>query len=172
MYSYQIMRSSAGCGNDRVVSMDGFLARGGAWVAAQIVLFAAFLWALRLTIELPAVVAVLGWLMTAAGVGLTVGGLATLGPNLTPYPEPLTAGSLVERGVYRLVRHPIYGGLCIAAIGLALGRGSPAALAIGIVLLLFFGFKAEGEERRLAAAYPGYTEYQARVRARLVPWLY
>lgn len=152
--------------------MSEFARRGGWWVAAQLVLFAAFVLALRVNGDPPAWLGIVGWLVTLLGVALIAGGLLTLGPNLTPYPEPVPTGRLVERGVYRIVRHPIYGGLCIGAVGLAVGRASIPALAVSAVMLVFFRRKARGEERRLAAAYAEYAGYQRRVRAVLIPWLY
>lgn len=151
--------------------MSDFGRRGGWWVVGQIVLFGVFVWALGHTRTIPTAIGVLGWFLVAAGAGLGGGGLFALGSNLTPYPEPLEHGRLVERGVYRVVRHPIYGGIGIGAIGLALGRGSWTALAIGVGLLGFFWLKSRREERRLAAAFTEYASYQDRVRARLVPWL-
>ena len=53
----------------------------------------------------------------------------TCGENLTPFPEPLPGARLVESGAYRLVRHPIYGGLILGALGWGLLTASPLALA-------------------------------------------
>ena len=151
--------------------MGSFVARGGLWVAAQVGLLVALVYALRLRLDVPTAVAMVGWVLVAAGAGLGAGGLITLGPNLTPYPEPVHRGQLVERGAYRLVRHPIYGGICIGAAGLAIIRGSLTAAGVVAVMLAFFRYKARSEETRLEAAYPGYAEYRTRVRAMLVPGL-
>lgn len=151
--------------------MAEFVRRGGWWVAAQVGLFAAFLASLQLQRDLPNAVAAAGWAMAIGGAAMAVAGLLTLGPNLTPYPEPLEAGRLVERGIYRLVRHPIYGGLAVGALGLAVAQGSILAGLIALVLTGFFRVKAHGEEQRLLAAYPGYAAYRSRVRSALVPWI-
>lgn len=153
------------------MAVHEFSRRGGWWVAGQIGLFGAYAWALGYGRGVPIGLAALGWLLAAAGAGLGIGGLTALGSNLTPYPQPLDHGRLVEHGVYRAVRHPIYGGVICGAIGLALARGSWPALALALAILVFFWLKAGREERRLAASYPDYGAYQARVRARLVPWI-
>ena len=79
--------------------------------------------------------------------------------------------TLVRGGPYALVRHPIYAGLIIGALGWALLTNSLAALALAVVLLVFFDIKARREERQLAARFPGYAAYQRRVR-KFFPFLY
>ncbi len=77
----------------------------------------------------------------------------------------------METGAYRLARHPIYGGLIIAAAGWGLLMASPVALLLAAVLLGFFDLKSRREELWLADGYPGYAAYRARTR-RLLPGLY
>jgi protein-S-isoprenylcysteine O-methyltransferase Ste14 len=92
----------------------------------------------------------------------------TLGRSLTIYPSP--RGSHLERGPYRFVRHPIYGGGILVALGVALAS-SPVALAPALALVPFFLVKARYEERLLAQADHGYAEYLVRVRSRFFPGL-
>ncbi len=151
--------------------MRGFLNRGGLWVGGQIVFFVAIVLGLGVTSSLPDWLRVVGLILVVAGA-LTVGaGIAALRGSLTPYPEPLPHGRFVDRGVYRHVRHPIYGGIGLAAIGLGLARPSLLVAALGAMLLGFFWLKAAGEERRLHAAYPEYAAYCEDVRARLIPFV-
>lgn len=151
--------------------MQRFLQRGGGWVAAQVVIFLAWGAALAQQSTEPGWVRGAGWALALGGAGLVAAGLIGLGRNLTPYPEPVTGGTLVEQGVYRIVRHPIYGGIAIGAVGGGLALGSFTASGVGLVLLGFFALKAQREERRLEAAYPSYRQYRERVRGMLVPWL-
>jgi protein-S-isoprenylcysteine O-methyltransferase Ste14 len=92
----------------------------------------------------------------------------TLGSSLTPYPSP--RGKHLERGPYRFVRHPMYGGGVVLAVGVALAS-SPVALAPALALVPFFLFKARYEERLLGEFDPGYREYLSRVRKRFFPGL-
>ncbi len=103
-----------------------------------------------------------------AQVGL---GLLHLGVNVTPYPEPLELGNLVHGGVYRHVRHPVYGGITLGMVGLALYQASWAGLATAIGGGVFFWLKAGFEERRLLIRYPDYRDYSARTRFRMIPWI-
>jgi protein-S-isoprenylcysteine O-methyltransferase Ste14 len=116
-----------------------------------------------------------GLVMAAAGVAVTVaGGLVmlwggrTLGRALTIFPSPRS--HYLERGPYRFVRHPMYGGGILMAFGIALASG-PLTLVPALALVPFLVVKARYEERLLARANPGYGEYLARVRRRFFPGL-
>ncbi|MGD0652148.1 MAG: methyltransferase [Verrucomicrobiia bacterium] len=91
-------------------------------------------------------------------------------PYLRVFPEVASNGRLVTSGPYRFIRHPMYGGGLVLALGVALAS-SPAALAPVLALVPFLLVKARYEERLLAAADPSYVEYLARVRKRFFPGL-
>lgn len=109
--------------------------------------------------------------LLAAGLLLALRGLVDLRDALTPLPHPRDGASLVDTGSYRLVRHPIYGGIIVGAAGYGLLMASPLTLAGSAVLLGFFRLKSAREELWLEARYPGYAAYRARTR-RLVPFVY
>jgi len=76
---------------------------------------------------------------------------------------------VIGRGPYAWLRHPGYAGPIVSHLALPLALGSPRALlpaALGAVLLTL---RALHEERRLLRELPGYADYAARVRYRLVP---
>jgi protein-S-isoprenylcysteine O-methyltransferase Ste14 len=85
-------------------------------------------------------------------------------------PHPIRARQhVVSDGPYRFVRHPGYTAalVIILANGLALGSWLAAAISwIGIPILLRRTVK---EDRMLHAALPGYAEYAARTKWRLLP---
>lgn len=119
-----------------------------------------------------------GGLARVAGVGLMLVGAAVgamgllgLGRNLSPLPHPKDDAELVETGLYGLMRHPIYSGLIAGCAGWALVHNSLLTLLLAGVVFVFFDFKARREERALAAHFPGYRAYQARVR-RFIPFVY
>lgn len=151
--------------------------RGEGWVAIQIVIFA---WIGAAGLLLPgsigagqAAAEVAGAALIIAGGLLAASATITLQHHdaLTAVPHPRDGARLVAIGAYRLVRHPIYGGLILGGIGWSLARGSAVALAGAVVLLVFFDLKRRREEAWLAERFPGYPAYAARTR-RLIPWVY
>jgi protein-S-isoprenylcysteine O-methyltransferase Ste14 len=80
---------------------------------------------------------------------------------------------VVTTGPYAVVRHPGYlaGILVIVASGIALGSWLAAALLI-VMSLPGLLYRATTEDRVLLAQLPGYSEYAARVRWRLIPGLW
>jgi protein-S-isoprenylcysteine O-methyltransferase Ste14 len=121
-------------------------------VAAQFVLFAAVLF-------LPRRAQTSEWLLILGGVlavaGVVVVGLAfvRLGGALTPTPVPLPGAGLRTDGVYGRVRHPIYSGILLIAIGIVVAIGSWWTCAWLVVLVVFFIIKSRWEDRLLAEAY-------------------
>jgi 2-amino-4-hydroxy-6-hydroxymethyldihydropteridine diphosphokinase len=155
-------------------SATTFATRGGWWVVGQACVGIAVILSVLLfdgTIITGPWASWLGALLVLAGAIQATLGLLHLGVSLTPYPEPLELGNLVHGGIYRYVRHPVYGGLALAMVGLALFQHSWFGLVASAVGGLFFWLKAGFEERRLLAKYPGYQDYRARTRARMIPWI-
>ena len=105
------------------------------------------------------------------GGSLLVAGLVHLGHGLTPLPYPKDGAELVQTGPFALVRHPMYGGGLILALGWAvLVQGWMTLLYVGL-LFVFLDAKSRLEERWLAERFPEYRAYQRRVR-KLIPFLY
>jgi protein-S-isoprenylcysteine O-methyltransferase Ste14 len=78
---------------------------------------------------------------------------------------------VVDTGVYRLIRHPIYAGNLLLFGAAPLWLGSWAGFAGASVLLVMTVARIAVEERHLRANVPGYAAYAARVRARLIPFV-
>lgn len=150
--------------------------RGEGWVAVQGVLLALVagggLMEGSSRGALPVPLWIAGLLLLGAGGLLAVLGMLQLGTALSPFPRPRDDGRLVEGGVYRLARHPIYGGLVIAAAGYGLLLAAPVTATVGaLVLLAFFRLKSAREEAWLEGRYSDYAAYRARTR-RMLPFLY
>ena len=105
------------------------------------------------------------------GAALAVAGVGSLGRNLSALPYPPDHGELVIRGAYRLVRHPIYGGLILGVLGWSLYLRSWLVLGYALALFVLFDFKSRREESWLIERYPEYAAYCRRT-DKLIPWLY
>jgi protein-S-isoprenylcysteine O-methyltransferase Ste14 len=120
----------------------------------------------------PSAVVALGSLLAVAGVGIAAAASIALGRrSLSPLPKPRPGATLVQHGVFTLVRHPIYTGLTLFVLGWGLAWSSLLTVAGALVLLAFFDVKARREEHWLAAKFPDYAAYSQRVN-KLIPFIY
>lgn len=115
---------------------------------------------------------IVGAALALGGAVLAAVAIASHPASLSATPAPVRGRPLVDDGVYGLVRHPIYGGVVVACLGLSIFTGRPLALIGTVVLAAFFVRKAAHEESMLRRAYPEYAAYAARVTRRLVPWIF
>ena len=107
-------------------------------------------------------------LLLLAGTTCSVWALGFLGRNLSVIAQ---ARAVTDRGPYRLVRHPLYTGEMLAALGLALAAGTLAAFAVWLILCAMQAYRAWREEQILLQALPAYRQYCERTPA-LVPGLF
>lgn len=131
-------------------------------IAGLIVLPAGDLWPRAVPTFVIAGVLIVGGVLVAGAGGMR------LGPALTPTPIPKDGAELVTTGVYRYVRHPIYTGVLLAALGLVLLGASAGHIVGWIALFVVLSIKASGEEAMLAERHSGYEAYQQST-GRLIP---
>ena len=93
------------------------------------------------------------------------------GRSLSALPSPTRTATLIDTGVFGLVRHPMYSGGICAVVGCGLWSHGILMLAYAVLLTVLFDLKASREERALAEMFPAYASYKRRVR-KLVPFLY
>lgn len=79
---------------------------------------------------------------------------------------------VIDRGVYAIVRHPMYSGLLLYQLGYTLWLESYAAALMTLPLAAVLALRILVEERFLKKELPGYTAYTTRVRWRLIPPLW
>ena len=109
------------------------------------------------------------WILFALGLAIFFWAVASLGgDNFTIMPAPRTGNTLSKKGIYRILRHPMY--TAVLVCGIAVGFGSPSlarwiALAVCFVVLIL---KVRHEEELLTARHPDYPQQMKGV-ARLFP---
>jgi protein-S-isoprenylcysteine O-methyltransferase Ste14 len=79
---------------------------------------------------------------------------------------------VVTDGPYAVVRHPMYAGAILYFLGTPLLLGSWYGLAIAPVFIVLLAGRAVMEEGVLTRALEGYPAYAARVRYRLIPYIW
>jgi protein-S-isoprenylcysteine O-methyltransferase Ste14 len=154
--------------------------RGEGWVALQSLLLIAIpvvAWRASLdeVVETPLIA-----LMRAVGTVALFGGLAVIvagawylrrDRSFSVLPRPLESGALVQDGPYRFVRHPVYAGLIVTTLGVAMIRVSWLIGLLALALAIVLDLKRRREEAWLSERYEGYAGYRARTKA-LVPFVY
>jgi protein-S-isoprenylcysteine O-methyltransferase Ste14 len=106
-----------------------------------------------------------------AGLAVMLWARVILGRNWSADVALKEGHELVTSGPYRWVRHPIYSGLLLMALGWAVWRGRYSGFWGLAVLLLLFWIKARAEEQLMIQHFgDAYRSYKARVKA-LIPYV-
>ena len=118
---------------------------------------------------------VINWILavlTGAGLMFSWWARIHLGRLWSDWVTTKTGHHVVETGPYRLVRHPIYSGLILAAFAAGVEKGTSFAMLGVVAMTLAFYTKARREERFLRAEL-GENSYDAYARrtAMLVPFV-
>ena len=107
-----------------------------------------------------------GWLLVAAGIcvaAVAAGAFKRAGTGIVPF-DPATA--LVTGGLYRYTRNPMYLGMVLLLVGVAIALGSPGAwLPIPVFVWIIHARFIVGEERFLEQTFgESYVAYKRGVR--------
>jgi len=109
--------------------------------------------------------------LSVIGLGIAIWARVYLGRNWSPRPAAKEQHELVTTGPYAYVRHPIYTGLILMALGAAL-TGRIWGIGIFIVASLFLVSRIGPEEQIMLDLFPAaYPLYQRRTK-RLIPWVW
>lgn len=143
--------------------------KGNVLVVLQFALIAAILLMASDEVNVPWIY-VGGVLFIAPGIIILFFSIKQLGGSLTANPVPRERGKLIETGLYKYVRHPIYTGLLLATLGSCVQSMAVVKFFFWFLLLALLIYKARFEEKLLAAKYSTYTDYMKRT-GRFVPRL-
>lgn len=96
---------------------------------------------------------------------------ATLGQKITPLPAPAKKARLVNKGIYSLIRHPMYVFLTLLAVGYCLYFAAFYSLILCVFLIIYFELKTRREERYLRERFAEYSEYSQKTK-KFIPFIY
>lgn len=114
----------------------------------------------------------LGIALTAAGAVFSIVARLYLGQNWSATATIKQDHQLIRGGPYGLVRHPIYTGTLIAAIGTAIALGEIRDLLALPLVIVGFRLKARSEERLLMSNFGDrYAAYRREVRGAIIPYI-
>ncbi|MGA2475893.1 MAG: isoprenylcysteine carboxylmethyltransferase family protein [Terriglobia bacterium] len=80
--------------------------------------------------------------------------------------------TVIDTGVYSIVRHPMYAGDVLLMVGIPLWLESYPAALLASVPIATVALRILFEERFLRRELKGYEPYTGRVRYRLIPFLW
>jgi protein-S-isoprenylcysteine O-methyltransferase len=114
-----------------------------------------------------------GMALIAIGIAIRATAILTLRRYFTVQVTIQDSHELIERGLYRFIRHPAYTGALLSFLGLGLAFGSWLSLAIIVAAsLIGFAYRIRVEEQALAGHFGDrYRAYAARTK-RIIPGIY
>ena len=113
-----------------------------------------------------------GLLAVLMGVAFSVWARLMLGDNWSNRVTVKENHTLVRRGPYRIVRHPIYSGILLGMLGSALQRGGIRCFAGVLICGFSFWLKTQAEERFMVQSFgEEYLQYRRKVKA-LAPFIF
>ncbi|MGH1365260.1 MAG: methyltransferase family protein [Calditrichia bacterium] len=86
-------------------------------------------------------------------------------------PDPLEDATLITRGPYRWIRHPMYSALLLVAAGAVLHHSTPVRITVLSMLLVNLIVKLRHEEKLMSQKFAEYQKY-IRNTKRLIPFLF
>jgi protein-S-isoprenylcysteine O-methyltransferase Ste14 len=141
------------------------------YVSFQLVLFVLFcLPGPQSTVPSAGVLKYSSMVVVSAGFSILLLAIVQLSKNLTPFPSPKADSTLIQEGLYRYVRHPIYSGILLIASGMSLYDLSIWRGGVTLMLGILFYFKSRYEEILLQRRFEAYKEYQMKT-GRFFPML-
>jgi protein-S-isoprenylcysteine O-methyltransferase Ste14 len=104
----------------------------------------------------------IGSVVGISGVVLILVAAFTLRRVIQIAPQPKAGGELIQDGIYRYLRHPIYTGMLFCVAGLFLRMPTIWIGLATVVVTVFLFIKARFEEKLLLIAYAEYKDYRQR----------
>ena len=131
------------------------------FVTLQIIIMCAFFLPISLLkFRLPEAFNYGAYILIVFGMLCVVIALYQLRHQLSPFPSPRRNSRLINTGIFRYSRHPIYFGILLLFLSLSILFEDVYKLILTAVLYLFFCWKSTFEENLLMAHFPKYKDYR------------
>ena len=91
--------------------------------------------------------------------------------NFNIHPAPMDQGQLIDHGIYRSIRHPMYSAVLLFSLAALLSAPNMTAVMAFVLLFLVLLMKALLEERWMSQHHPKYRVYMKRT-TRFIPGLF
>ena len=100
--------------------------------------------------------------ISISGFGITIFSIArfTLGKNYSPCYDSYIPKSINTKGIYSIIRHPIYTANLLLMIGIFISSGSAIIALNAIILFLYYAMSAFVEEKAIEKKFPTYATYK------------
>lgn len=105
------------------------------------------------------------------GIVIVLVALFTFRQSITPNPIPLDTARLRTKGIYGLIRHPMYSSVIFFLIGFSLFEKAYFSFLLNIGAIIFLTIKIKFEEKQLIEKFPEYKIYQSKTK-KLIPFIY
>jgi protein-S-isoprenylcysteine O-methyltransferase Ste14 len=147
--------------------------RGEEYFVAQVTIFVLILFG-NIPILGDTLLTITGPVLLLMGVAMIGSSIVTLGTSkvLSPWVVPLDNPDthLVQSGLYRHVRHPMYSGLILLCLGIGIVTDSASRLLLTAILIYILQKQSIVEEQQLVQRYEkDYLNYQNDVSGKFFP---
>ena len=128
------------------------------FVGIQLILFVAYLFRFsKIDVAIHRWLQIAGLFFSIAGIIVSFASVVTLNKNLSPFPAPKQGAELIQSGIYKYIRHPIYSGILFFTFGYSIYSENTFRFLISFMLLILFRFKAAYEEKLLQDKFSNYA---------------
>ena len=101
-----------------------------------------------------------GFLIIIIALVILLVAIKDLGRNLSPFPRPKNNSIIVNKGIYRFMRHPMYYSLIFISFGVFITKLSIYYLFLLTSLIFIIKFKIALEEQYLKNKFKNYFLYK------------
>jgi protein-S-isoprenylcysteine O-methyltransferase Ste14 len=114
----------------------------------------------------------LSWILLAASLVLAAASISIYFKRAVPQGQFENSTHLVETGIYRFIRHPMYGSLMMLGLGIFFKRVTALTSVVALVVVLALVLTALIEEGEMRARFGEEYEVYKRKTKRFIPFLF